>query len=189
MDNIESEKNGINLDTSIMLANTEWTSVISDNAREYSQNTIDEAILSHYNSVDISQLDVTLSMKVMGSFLESIFLLPFTRSQIADEPSIRDTYRALLLAAREKSPDVAELEKILFEKSDSLSRCTIFADVSIISMEKFEVKNKNTGELLQGYDDGKLRIVYHLVRFEKDSVGDGWKVVDWDDMLEGNTWY
>jgi hypothetical protein len=189
IDVIESDENGIILDTSVMIPNSEWTSSISNDAMQFSRNTVNEKLLSHYKSIDISQIDVKLNMKIMDTYLESIFLLPFTRSQISEEPSIRKAYRAMLLAKRENSPHLSALKDDMLRNARLLSSCTILADVSILCLEKFQVKNKTTGELIQGQDAEETRIVYHLVRFEKDSVEDAWKVVDYDDTLEGNVWY
>jgi hypothetical protein len=189
IDVIESDENGIILDTSVMIPNSEWTSSISNDAMQFSRNTVNEKLLSHYKSIDISQIDVKLNMKIMDTYLESIFLLPFTRSQISEEPSIRKAYRAMLLAKRENSPHLSALKDDMLRNARLLSSCTILADVSILCLEKFQVKNKTTGELIQGQDAEETRIVYHLVRFEKDSVEDAWKIVDYDDTLEGNVWY
>jgi hypothetical protein len=71
---------------------------------------------------------------------------------------------------------------------------TVIADVSIDCIEMFHVKDKKTGEI-SIIGSTKPEKVTHLVRFEVEmSLGDkrwlgSWKIVDWNDALEGNVWY
>ena len=70
-------------------------------------------------------------------------------------------------------------------------------DVSIDCLEKFHVKDRIEGRVIQG-DENEEKQVTHLVRFEMQTTkGDNprerelgsWYIIDIDDMLEGNVWH
>lgn len=73
----------------------------------------------------------------------------------------------------------------------------IVAQVLVRCKEVFCIKDCDTGEIIQGYNDAMPRDVPHLVRFEmvvRESSYEGleigrWQIVDWDDLLEGNIFF
>ena len=81
---------------------------------------------------------------------------------------------------------------------DDAYRRTVVADVLITCAEVYQLRDP-TGTLLRGREDGAgEEEVVHTVRFEvmtdKDTGGRGrrvgsWKIVDLDDLLEGNVFY
>lgn len=84
------------------------------------------------------------------------------------------------------------------ESSSLLVQTTVTAQVLLKCKESFLVKDLETDEIIQG--DGLVRDVYHLVRFEqiyRNDLAQGyglvdqgnWKIVDWDDLLDGNIFY
>jgi hypothetical protein len=74
---------------------------------------------------------------------------------------------------------------------------TLFAEVFVYCDEVFRVTDLQTGALLQGYDDGKIRQVLHGVRLERlvswtpetGKTKGNWMITDIDDLLDGNCWY
>lgn len=84
--------------------------------------------------------------------------------------------------------------------SDRFTR-TVIADAKITCSEFFQVKDARTGVVVQGMEDGQEEEeVVHMLRFEvvttKDSSDDGWarevgswKIIDFDDMLDGNVFH
>ena len=83
--------------------------------------------------------------------------------------------------------------KDLEQEGKTISLFTIICDVSIQCLEVFAIKDKNTGAIVSGSTEPEE--VSHLVRFEVVANMDGtrhlgsWRIVDWDDMLNGNVWY
>ena len=83
-------------------------------------------------------------------------------------------------------------------EDDAYTR-TVIADATIYCKENFQVKDANTGEIVDGMDDGSEdEDVIHNVRFEvvteKDDSGIGrkvgnWRIIDIDDTLEGNVFH
>ena len=84
---------------------------------------------------------------------------------------------------------------------DKVMESTVVCQVLIPCDEIFCVKDTETGRLIQGHADEKVRRVVHLVRFEQvvkshwtESKGflpfrlepGNWQVTDIDDLLEGN---
>lgn len=82
--------------------------------------------------------------------------------------------------------------------ADAYTR-TVIADVTIKCTEFFQVKDALTGAILQGMgdDENEEDEVIHGVRFEvvTEKGEDGgrkigsWKIIDFDDMLDGNVFH
>ena len=74
---------------------------------------------------------------------------------------------------------------------------TLFADVVVQCEERFWVKDVESGAIVQGNGDGKVRSVLHALRLERVSTfvpGKGRQIKDWlvtdvDDLLDGNRWF
>ena len=84
-------------------------------------------------------------------------------------------------------------------EDDAFTR-TVIADMTIYCSEFFQVKDKRSGLVVQGMEDGcEEEEVVHNVRFEvvteKSDDGESgrkvgsWKIIDIDDMLEGNVFH
>jgi hypothetical protein len=89
-----------------------------------------------------------------------------------------------------------------FAKEVGHSKRTVIAEASVKCNEFFQVKDRNTGKVVQGMeDDSAEEEVVHLVRFEvvtdeKNENGEegereigSWKIIDVDDLLEGNVFH
>ena len=85
-----------------------------------------------------------------------------------------------------------------FAKEVGYSKRTVIAEASVRCKEFFQVKDKNTGHVIQGMEDyAEEEEVVHLVRFEvvTDETEEGekevgtWKIIDIDDLLEGNVFH
>lgn len=145
--------------------------------------------------VDPTTTDLILCMKPLSSKLENIFSVSFTREAVEKDASLAEAGRKMRYTAQvDRNPvEATRMLKDLDEKGKPISLFTIIADVSIQCLEAFAVKDKSTGEILSGSTEPEE--VSHLVRFEVTTNLDGsrrlgsWRIVDWDDLLEGNVWY
>ena len=80
---------------------------------------------------------------------------------------------------------------------EDTSTRTVIADVVIKCTEFFQVKDALTGTIIQGMEDEREGDeVIHVVRFEvvteKEDGGrkiGSWKIIDFDDMLNGNVFH
>lgn len=83
-------------------------------------------------------------------------------------------------------------------EDDAYTR-TVIADATIYCKEFFQIKDASTGFVVQGMEDGweEAEVVHH-VRFEvvTEKTEDGvrrkvgqWKIIDIDDLLEGNVFH
>ena len=150
-----------------------------------------------------------------------------SRTLVENHPNIRHTYKNLLKRLQEKNRAGTKplnliqigsfvMEGLLeiMERSATLSgdrkaSITIVAQVSINCKEIFCVRDVESGEVIQGYEDAQPRDVTHLVRFEMvvkeklsnaESLSDlkegdwemelgRWQITDWDDLLDGNVFF
>mmetsp|Transcript_22833 Transcript_22833/g.32690 ORF Transcript_22833/g.32690 Transcript_22833/m.32690 type:complete len:140 (-) Transcript_22833:131-550(-) len=92
------------------------------------------------------------------------------------------------------------LDTLEYHDTHTISRGTGIVQVLVMCDEVFCVSDLATGKVYQGYNDGKVRSVPHVVRLEVDmsytisetvsfdEMG-SFRIVDWDDLLEGNIWY
>jgi hypothetical protein len=86
-----------------------------------------------------------------------------------------------------------------FVKNGGQEKRTIIAEAVIRCYEFFQVKDASSGLVVQGMEDGsEQEEVVHIVRFEivTDESQDGtgreignWKIIDVDDLLEGNMFH
>ena len=167
---------------------------------------IDDDLLKVYND-NYKLLDCSafkLDMKVIDYKLESAFVVPmFTRQDVKKNPKLKGAYQAIEqeFATSANVQLVREMGEQLAKETDFSGNRVIIADVSIQCMESLQIFNKDD-ELIQGTKDAQP--VTHLVRFEmvtnkeQDETNDittsgriitNWKIIDWDDMLDGNVWH
>lgn len=173
-----------------MLTNdkNDWTDEDLIAANNFCNATLDDSLRKQYSSIDLDKFDVKLRVQPTSHQIEFAYCLPLTRELVAKEPSLKETYREILQSDVPvhalSSSKLSELEEELLNKSRT---STVFIDVSIECLERFQVLDKTTGELVQGSEED--RSVMHLVRFEMQSDNETWKIVDWDDLLKGNIWH
>ena len=170
-----------------------------------------------------SKVNIVLKTVPQSAVIESMFpVFGLSRTLVEDHPNLRHTYRNLMSELnREQKEAIQSGKKRLnpievgsfimrslldvLERSSKLSgdgnaTITIVAQVSINCKEIFCVRDVESGEILQGYEDGQPRDVTHLVRFEmvvrEDLHDDGedmkigrWQISDWDDLLDGNVFF
>jgi len=96
--------------------------------------------------------------------------------------------------------DLANARVTLGENA-SYVESTLIAQVLVQCDEIFRVVDLETGLLLQGQEDGKMRSIPHVIRLETvvkttlphegspTSQVVSWQITDWDDLLEGNIWF
>jgi len=167
--------------------------------------------------IDEGEYDVHPELFLDGPKIVSLFVFPFlSRNMIANNRNPQHVRKySKLLDAMTSSPstegeyDESEYQKSSTEWSRELmedfrekGECenTIICQVLVPCKETFWVKDRASGEIVQG--DPKPRIVYHLVRFEqitkthfvrnsrklfpfKHELGN-WQITDIDDLCDGN---
>jgi hypothetical protein len=156
---------------------------------------LDEKLIELYADVDPSTTDLLLCMKPISSKIENIFSVSFTRKAVEEDADLAAKGRKIRYAAHvDRNPvEASRILKDLDEKGKSIFLMTIICDVSIQCLETFSVKDKSTGTIVSGSTEPEE--VSHLVRFEITTNLDetrrlgSWRIVDWDDLLEGNVWY
>mmetsp|Transcript_8191 Transcript_8191/g.11948 ORF Transcript_8191/g.11948 Transcript_8191/m.11948 type:complete len:356 (-) Transcript_8191:287-1354(-) len=131
-----------------------------------------------------------LEMKPIGvPHIESTYVVPaLTRAAVDRDPTLKGLYSRLEREIHEQGMGIGEMEeqaaKLIEKTGSTTSVRTIFADVSVNCMELFGTDEKEPSE------------VTHLVRFEMQTergdrgqrVPTKWRIVDWDDLLGGNSW-
>ena len=209
MDQIEKGTSGIDLDTTNhgptndtdnTNKSTDTDTVLSEEqaaeSAAYVDKTLEKTLVDMYRSLDGPAWIVQLRMEPISWKLENIFPMPvLTRELTERKPSFKGYHTQMERIWREEQDlnKVTEMARSLKEAAEHTKGRTLVADLSVVCEEIFFVKDRATGEVLQGHDE-PIRTT-HLIRFEKYSEegekktqGD-WKIVDWDDMLEGNRWY
>ncbi|KAL7541162.1 hypothetical protein ACHAXR_013150 [Thalassiosira sp. AJA248-18] len=204
---------------------------INEEDEEYSmlQSNLRQLYQSARQHSHPSKVNIVLRTVPQSAQIESMFpVLGLSRKLVDDHPNLRHTYRNLMRGLERQSKEAVlagrkrlnpmEVGKFTMkgllnamERSANLSgdgnaRITVVAQVSIHCKEIFCVRDVESGEIIQGYDDGQPRDVTHLVRFEMvvreklvdaDSPDDGnwemkigrWQITDWDDLLDGNVFF
>ena len=119
------------------------------------------------------------------------------------KPHLKGAYQRIEKAF-EKKATYSEVKRMTYDLADEIGEDdaytrTVIADATIYCKEFFQVKDAKTGEIVDGMDDGsEEEDVVHNVRFEvvteKDDSGIGravgnWRIIDLDDMLEGNVFH
>lgn len=170
---------------------------------EYLNSMVDKNLLARYQLVDKKSIHLKLSVKPTSAKLQHIFAIPLlTREIVEQKPQLKGGYLRIEKEFEEtKSYDrVREMTYALADEvgRDSFKR-TVIAEAAIQCLEFFQVKDATTGEILMGMQDGEVEEeVVHIVRFEvvtdkreheKGREVGNWKIIDWDDLLEGNVFH
>lgn len=161
---------------------------------------LQEKVLDIYKTSanDSDEIEICLKSKPYEAELLSLYCIPYiSRSNVLKEPSLLEFYRDMLgKRAIDRQPDLAKLRKEYMENGRMES--TVIAQVMVWCNEIFYVKDSNTGDLIQGKDEGASKNVPHLVRMEmtvkteKGSSGGflnsqgNWIITDIDDLVDGN---
>ena len=214
-------------DTSSSESNGGKKSDTSNEQEEEEYNMLQRNLRQLYQSArqhsHPSKVNIVLKTVPQSATIESMYpLFGLSRSLVEDHPNLRHTYRNLMqrlqkqhkeaMLAGKKRLNILEVGQFvieglqeIMENSAKLSRdgngaITIISQVSIDCKEVFCVRDVESGEVIQGYDDCQPRDVTHLVRFEMlvrfDSMEEDWEleigrwqITDWDDLLDGNVFF
>ena len=175
----------------------------STRAAPDTESMISRPLRELYRSAHISgkdQLRIRLQTKPIDAVLYNLACFPsLTRDMATRNP---EKFRALVhdLSSYQFSDRLADhVEKVT---STGKMETTMEIQVVIKCEEIFQVFDATTGALLQGSQDGAVRIVTHLARFETTSVFaptdrfpyfrtivGNWQLTDIDDLLGSKTWY
>ena len=126
-----------------------------------------------------------------------------SREIVEKKPHLRGAYQRIENAFGKKAT-YSEVKQMTYDLADEIGEDaaynrTVIADATIYCKEFYQVKDAKTGEIVDGMEDiSEEEEVVHNVRFEvvteKDNSGTGrkvgqWKIIDFDDMLEGNVFH
>jgi len=169
-----------------------------------------------------SKLNIHLECQPKSASLVSLFTIPLlTRDEVTQDPSLRnlypDLYQKLLLKAMDEMErtegrntslswrqvygemkEFVETKVANQEGEEGVVQMTVVAQAVIECEEVFAVRDVESGVVVQGDEDGEMREVQHLVRFEmvvdwdwqrEELIIGNWQITDWDDLLDGNIWY
>jgi len=134
---------------------------------------------------DSRDLSIQLYSKPVYSEIVSAFLVPFlTRQEVEDYPELQRSFRNIIKSIADEevkrgSPlsfwettrlvmrDISTLGKNQIIRKNDLVQCTLIVQAMIHCHEIFHVKDIQNGSIIQGKDDGLVKEVCHLVRFER----------------------
>ena len=173
---------------------------------DFLDSMMDKNLIAKYSSTDPEKkMHLKLSIRPMKVALQHIFAVPLlSRAIVEEKPHLKGAYREIerLFSENKSYAEVKEKTSDLMTeigRGRSYTR-TVVVDMTIECMEYFQLKDASTGIVLQGMqDDDEEEEVVHNIRFEvvtqkgEDGQGrelaGGWKVIDIDDLLEGNVFH
>jgi hypothetical protein len=173
---------------------------IEDN--EYLHGMMEKTLIKRYQVVQ-ENMKLKFSLRPIEAELSQIFAVPvpgLTREIVNDNPYLRGALYRLHMTYDENGFDEHYFDLLAdFAKNGGAEKRTIIAEALIKCYEFFQVKDASSGLVVQGMEDGsEEEEVVHIVRFEivTDESQDGagrkignWKIIDVDDLLEGNMFH
>jgi len=163
---------------------------------------MDKALLQKFESLDLEHMQLKLSIRPMESTLQHIFAIPLiTRDIVEQKPHLRGGYQRIEQRFQETKSyeEVRNMTMKITEDIGMSYKRTVVADALVTCSEFFQVVDSRDGRIVQGMRDGdEEEIVDHVVRFEVvtdiTESGEGrevgnWKIIDLDDMLDGNVFH
>ena len=165
---------------------------------------MDKKLSTQFNQSVINPADyhIKFSLRPFQAELQHIFAVPvpgLTREIVEQKQYLKGAIYRLHNAYDENGFDENYFDMVTeFAKEVGYSKRTVIAEASVRCKEFFQVKDKNTGHVIQGMEDyAEEEEVVHLVRFEvvTDETEEGekevgtWKIIDIDDLLEGNVFH
>eukprot|EP00985_Skeletonema_marinoi_P033321 scaffold41018_cov146-Skeletonema_marinoi.AAC.4 len=199
---VNDENGVVTIDSSQGSSNSSPTTTIDNN--EYLKNMMDKKLLAQFNQSIINPEDyqIKFSLRPFQAELQNIFAVPvpgLTRDQVEEKQYLKGAIYRLHNAYDENGFDENYFDLVTeFAKEVGYSKRTVIAEASVKCKEFFQVKDKNTGQVIQGMeDDCEEEEVIHLARFEVvtdeaergERVIGAWKLIDVDDLLEGNVFH
>eukprot|EP00986_Skeletonema_menzelii_P014533 scaffold9751_cov153-Skeletonema_menzelii.AAC.4 len=165
---------------------------------------MDKKLLAKFNRYIINPEDFQLkcTLHPFQAKLQHIFAVPvpgLTREIVEEKQYLKGAIYRLHNAYDENGFDENYFDMVTeFAKEVGHTKRTVIAEASVKCTEFFQVKDKNTGQVIQGMeDDCDAEEVIHLVRFEVvtdegergERVIGAWKIIDVDDLLDGNLFH
>jgi len=175
------------------------THLFADN--EYLKGMMDKNLIKQYQ-INPENMHLKFSLQPIEAELQHIFAVPvqgLTREIVEDNPYVRGAIYRLHTAYDENGFDEDYFDLLTDFAKHGPEKQTVVAEAAIRCNEFFQVKDTSTGRVVQGMEDGsEEEEVVHIVRFEvvTDESQDGgereignWKIIDVDDLLEGNVFH
>ena len=169
-----------------------------DEDNEYLYGMMEKTLVRRFH-VDRESMNVKFSIQPIEAELLHLFAVPvpgLTREIVNDNPYLRGALYRLHMTYAENGFDEHYFDLLGDFVKNGPEKRTIVAEAAIKCHEFFQVKDASSGSVLQGMEDGSEQDeVVHIVRFEvvTDESQDGagrdisnWKIIDIDDLLEGN---
>jgi len=175
--------------------NKSATNEQSDNSYDTMMEARLRNVFSSANKSGKNQIEVLLKTKPTGAEIHSLHSLPALSRSIAERyPKLIKDIEQIRVDGYASS---AYVNLVVAETDEDVIETTTFAEVLVYCDEVFRVRDIETGAVIQGYEDGKVRKVIHGVRMERvrtSSLGKGkslsnWLITDIDDLCDGNRWF
>ena len=126
-----------------------------------------------------------------------------SREIVEKKPHLKGGFQKIENAFSNQGASYSEVKEMTIDLANEIGDAdaytrTVIADVMIKCTEFFQVQDASTGTILQGMgDEGGEAEVIHCVRFEvvtEKSENGGrkigsWRIIDLDDMLDGNVFH
>jgi len=172
---------------------------------DYLNLMMDQRLLQQYqhlmNNNNSNNIQIRLVLKPIAAKLENIFAIPMlTRDIVTSKPHLKGAYQRLEAVYKE-TKSYAEVKQKTYELAEQVglesAKRTVIAEATITCLEYFQVRDISTNEIIQDMTDPDNEKAVHLVRFElvtdrgtngKREIGN-WKLIDIDDLLEGNVFH
>jgi hypothetical protein len=164
----------------------------------------DESHNLNESGTNVNPLEIKLSTKPITSDLVRLYAFPFlSRDAVKEEPSRKKDYLQLMPIVN-PGQGPADTGRKLFAFADQLilerglMQTTVIAEVLIVCMEAFYIKDLKTDEILQGQRTEQT--VPHVLRMEMDVMLDvvndedewfqsNWRIADIDDTVGERDWW
>ena len=198
---VKNENGAVSIDSSTSGVTTSDSDSIDCN--DYLYGMMDKKLISIYNQINPENMQLKLHLQPLEAELLHIFAIPvpgLTREIVEDSPYVRGNLYRLHAAYAETGFDEHYFDLLTDFAKHGRDKRTIVAEAAVRCHEFFQVKDKQSGLVVQGMEDGcEEEEVVHIVRLEvvtDKSDEDGgereignWKIIDVDDLLEGNVFH
>lgn len=189
-------------------ANTNAISTSEADTHPYGNNTylegmMDRSLIKQYDQINRENIQLKFSLQPIEAELQHIFAVPvpgLTREVVEQNSHVRGAIYRLHTAYDENGLDEDYFDLLWDFAKHGPEKRTVIAEAAIRCNEFFQVKDISSGRVVQGMEDGsEEEEVVHIVRFEvvtdmsvpggeREIVGN-WKIIDVDDLLEGNLFH
>ena len=161
---------------------------------------------AHRHGKDRLQIRLETQPVASSAKIVSLVCFPFlTRDRLRKNPQFKDQYREMMYLMEQSPFEPPETLRELIDefRESNLMESTVICQALIPCNEVFCVQDMSAGgKVIQGYDDGLARPVWHQVRMEMvvqtvprenstrfipfRNIHGNWKITDIDDLLGGN---